>query len=94
MKEVWLIGPGNIGLHYVKVLQAMDVNLTVIGRSAKKDWPVPVYEHGLDNYILQFPDSNVEYAIVAVDEASAIHEVPEVVALCLNSPKRACPGSP
>jgi len=69
MKEVWLIGPGNIGRHYLKVLQALDVNLTVIGRSAKKDWPVPVYEHGLDNYILQVPDSNVEYAIVAVDES-------------------------
>ena len=69
MKKVWLIGPGNIGIEYVKVLQGMDVDITAIGRSPRKDWIIPVYEHGLDNYISQFPDCIADYAIVAVDES-------------------------
>ena len=69
MKKVWLIGPGNIGIEYVKVLQDMDVDITAIGRSPRKDWIIPVYEHGLDNYISQFPDCIADYAIVAVDES-------------------------
>ena len=67
-KSVWLVGPGNIGIEYVKVLQSLDVDITAIGRSQKKDWPIPVYDQGLDNYIKSVPNDIPEYAIVAVDE--------------------------
>lgn len=70
MKNIWLIGPGNIGLDYVKVLQSiLDVSdsLTVIGRSPKPNFPVPVYSKGLKSYINKSPNIP-EHAIVAVNE--------------------------
>ena len=69
MKNIWLIGPGNIGLDYVKVLQSMSIDhiLTVIGRSNKPDFPIPVYSKGLKSYIDKNPNIP-EYAIVAVNE--------------------------
>ena len=68
-KSVWLVGPGSIGLEYVKVLQSLDVDVTAIGRSPKEDWPIPVYDKGLDAYIDSVESHIPEYAIVAVDES-------------------------
>ena len=73
IKKIWLIGPGNIGFDYLKVLQSLHqynlpVDITVIGRSPKPDWPVEVYEHGLDSYIESTNDIP-DYAIIATDES-------------------------
>ena len=68
-KKILLIGPGNIGLDYVKVLQDLQTDITVIGRSAKPNWPLPVYEYGIDRYIESTSTTNVNHAIVAVDES-------------------------
>ena len=67
-KNIWLIGPGDIGKDYLKVLQSFDIELSVIGRSAKPNWPIPVYEHGIDEFI---KSNNIipEYAIIATDES-------------------------
>ena len=43
-ESIWLIGPGNIGKDYVKVLKEFDLDITVIGRSKKEDFPLPVYD--------------------------------------------------
>ena len=68
-KSVWLIGPGNIGRDYVKVLKEFDLDITVIGRSKKDDFPLPVYEKGIESYF-KFKLPNVpKYAIVAVNES-------------------------
>jgi len=45
-KEVWLIGPGNIGEDYARVLLAQNIDFKAIGRSEKPDFPVPVYATG------------------------------------------------
>ena len=66
--KIWLIGPGEIGKDYLKVLQTHDIKLSVIGRSKKPEWPVPVYEHGLDHYIKSH-NYIPKYAIIATDES-------------------------
>ena len=68
-KNVWLVGPGNIGLDYVKVLQNQPVNFKVIGRSPRLDWPVEVFSEGLTKFIDLNSQQIAEYAIVAVDES-------------------------
>lgn len=68
-KTVWLIGPGNIGLDYAKVLRDQNVDFKVIGRSPRPNWPVKVYEHGLTMYIKENNKQIPQYAIVAVDES-------------------------
>lgn len=67
--SIWLIGPGNIGRDYIKVLKKFDLDITVIGRSKKNDFPLPVYEKGIESYF-KFKLPNVpKYAIVAVNES-------------------------
>ena len=68
-KDIWLIGPGNIGLDYAKVLIAQGVDFKVIGRSPAKDWPVPVFSGGVESFV-ELNSANMPYgAIVAVDES-------------------------
>ena len=68
-KTVWLIGPGNIGLDYAKVIRDQNIDFKVIGRSPRPNWPVKVYEHGLTKYIKENSNQIPQYAIVAVDES-------------------------
>jgi len=71
MKNVWLIGAGGMAQDYIKVLDALDVDLRVIGRgeeSAKKCQEMmscSVTVGGLDNFLATNP-SKAYYAIVAV----------------------------
>jgi len=68
-ESVWLIGPGNIGKDYVKVLKEFDLDITVIGRSKKDDFPLPVYDEGVESYLkFRLPDIP-KYSIVAVNES-------------------------
>lgn len=71
-KDVWIIGPGNMGLEYYKVLSKMNVKISVIGRSEKKDWPTEVYSKGLNSFIKDTP-STPDYAIVCVNERNLYH---------------------
>lgn len=65
--KLLLVGPGNIGLDYVKVLQALNVNFEVVGRSPKDDWIVSVYEYGIEKYLKESTEK-IDYAIVATNE--------------------------
>ena len=67
MNKLLLIGPGNIGLDYVKVLQSIDIQFEVIGRSPKNDWIVPVYEHGIKKYLENLTE-DIDFAIVSTNE--------------------------
>ena len=67
--SIWLIGPGNIGRDYIKVLNEFDLDITVIGRSKKDNFPLPVYDKGIESYCkFRLPDIP-KYAIVAVNES-------------------------
>ena len=67
--HIWLIGPGNIGRDYVKVLKEFNLDITVIGRSKKDDFPLPVYDKGIESYLkFRLPDIP-KYSIVAVNES-------------------------
>jgi predicted dehydrogenase len=68
-EKIWLVGPGNIGLDYVKVLNHFGLNYDVIGRSPKPKFPAKVYPHGIEEYIEINSDNIAKYAIVAVDES-------------------------
>jgi len=73
-REAWIIGPGSMGREYHKILSNFDVDLKVIGRSEKDDWPIKVYSGGLDSFIKQercAPD----YAIVCVNEHNLCQNV-------------------
>ena len=71
MKKVWLIGAGLMAQDYIKVLNALDSNVTVIGRSeksaaeCKEKMEVDVLTGGLENFLETNPKI-VDYAIVAV----------------------------
>ncbi len=71
MKSVWLIGAGLMAQDYIKVLNDLDVNLTVIGRSedsaklCEEKTSQKVISGGLDKFLLKNP-ALVEYAIVSV----------------------------
>ena len=68
--HIWLIGPGNIGRDYVKVLKEFNLDITVIGRSKKEDFPLPVYDKGLESFLSSKSQGNIaKYAIVAVNES-------------------------
>ena len=68
-ESIWLIGPGNIGRDYVKVLEEFDLDVTVIGRSKKDNFPLPVYDKGVESYLkFRLPDIP-KYSIVAVNES-------------------------
>jgi predicted dehydrogenase len=68
--HIWLIGPGNIGRDYVKVLKEFDLDITVIGRSKKDDFPLFVYDRGLESFLsLKDRGDVAKYAIVAVNES-------------------------
>ena len=67
--SIWLIGPGNIGRDYIKVLKEFDLDITVIGRSKKEDFPLTVYDKGIESY-LKFRLPNIpKHSIVAVNES-------------------------
>ena len=68
--SIWLIGPGNIGRDYVKVLNNFNLNITVIGRSEKNNFPLPVYGGGVESYLKSTINNDIpKYAIVAVNES-------------------------
>lgn len=67
--NLWLIGPGYMGLEYYRVLSGFGIKPTIIGRSAKPSWPCEVYEHGLQNFIQQDKLQVPKYAIVCVNES-------------------------
>jgi len=71
--KLLLIGPGNIGLDYVKVLQSLSVDFDVVGRSSKNDWIVPVYDGGVEKYLKE-STKKIDYAIVATNE-NQLYEV-------------------
>jgi len=77
--ELWLIGPGNIGYDYAKVLISQKINFKVIGRSHKADWIAPVYEFGLTNFIKENKNNVPKYAIVAVDESQLFSITEELI---------------
>ncbi len=72
MDNIWLIGAGNIGIEYAKVLKALNKEFITIGRghakaiSFKEATGNEVIEGGLDNY-LQTNPKVADYAIVAVN---------------------------
>ena len=78
-KEVWLIGPGNIGKDYAKVLISQNIDFKTIGRSHKPDFPVPVYAGGLTKFIEDRGQSVPNYAIVAVDESQLFNITMELI---------------
>jgi predicted dehydrogenase len=71
MKNIWLIGAGGMAQDYIKVLNDLDVNLTVVGRgeeSAKlceEKTFQKVIIGGLDTFLLEKPIL-AEYAVVSV----------------------------
>jgi predicted dehydrogenase len=75
--SIWLIGPGNIGKDYVKVLKQFNLDVTVIGRSEKKSFPLNVFGGGLESYINKSSDIP-KYAIVAVNE-SELYSVTKIL---------------
>lgn len=78
-KSVWLIGPGNIGLDYAKVLLDQNVDLKVIGRSSRSGWLVPVYPHGISKFINENQNNKPDYAIIAVDESQLYDVAVEII---------------
>lgn len=72
MKDIWLIGAGNIGIEYAKVLAALNKEFITIGRGHEKAQAFreatgkDVVEGGLESYLQSKPEV-VEYAIVAVN---------------------------
>lgn len=70
-KEIWLIGSGGMAVDYVKVLQALDLNFSIIGRgsqSAKacqEATGCEVIVGGLADYLAKRPELP-SHAIVAV----------------------------
>ena len=71
--KVLLIGPGNIGYDYIKVLKSFDVDIDVVGRSSKSSKEFSrktqwfVHSGGIDSYINK-NSKPPKYAIVAVNE--------------------------
>jgi len=71
MNKVWLIGAGGMAQDYIKVLESIDIDFTVIGRSeesAKKcneATGCSVAVGGLENFLLSHPNI-CTHAIVAV----------------------------
>lgn len=71
MKKIWLIGAGPMAQDYIKVLEELDTEYTVIGRgegsaaACRKLSSKEVVTGGLENYLTSSP-ALVEYAIVAV----------------------------
>ena len=71
--KVLLIGPGNIGYDYVKVLKSFDIDVGVVGRSEKSSKKfsertnLRVHSGGVDSYINK-NSKPPKYAIVAVNE--------------------------
>ncbi len=71
-KKIWLIGTGNMGLEYLKVLALFGVELTVIGRgeinaqNIRNTFDVEVISGGLESYLNTKP-SLPDKVIVAVN---------------------------
>tara|TARA_A100001515_G_scaffold81178_2_gene64367 strand:- start:24691 stop:25626 length:936 start_codon:yes stop_codon:yes gene_type:complete len=78
-KKVWLVGPGNIGLDYYKVLHHLGVDYNVVGRSAKPSFPTKVYPHGLTKFVESNATNVADYAIVAVDESQLYSVTDELI---------------
>ena len=72
MDNIWLIGAGNIGIEYAKVLKALNKEFITIGRGHVKAMSFTeatgnvVIEGGLDGFLLTNPKV-ADYAIVAVN---------------------------
>ena len=70
--KVLLVGPGNIGYDYVKVLKSFYVDIDIVGRSRESSIKfsektnLPVYGAGIDSYLGK--NEPPKYAIVAVNE--------------------------
>ncbi|OZB49339.1 MAG: myo-inositol 2-dehydrogenase [Polynucleobacter sp. 39-45-136] len=84
MKNVWLIGSGNMAQEYIKVLKALNVNFTVIGRggdSAKKCEEASgckVIVGGLTNFLAENP-APCTHAIISVGVESLTHATCELI---------------
>ena len=71
--KVLLIGPGNIGLDYIKILKTLNVDIDVVGRSKKSSREFStkarwfVHSGGIESYINK-NNKPPKYAIVAVNE--------------------------
>lgn len=73
MKNILLVGSGYMAQEYAKVLIALDIPFTVVGRGEKKceefrqKYPtVNIYSGGINNYINTNRDSHYSEAIIAV----------------------------
>ena len=71
--KVLLVGPGNIGLDYIKILKTFDIDIDVVGRSKKSSDSFShkarwfVHSGGVKSYISK-NNKPPKYAIVAVNE--------------------------
>ena len=92
MNKLLLIGPGNIGLDYVKVLQSIDIQFEVIGRSPKNDWIVPVYEHGIKKYLENLTE-DIDFAIVSTNENQLCEVTLELISYGVKNILIEKPGS-
>lgn len=82
MSKIWIIGTGPMAQDYIKVLEGLNIEYTVIGRgessasACRKLSSKEVVTGGLDNYLTSNP-AVAEYAIVAVP-------VEELEACCIS----------
>ncbi|WP_044896038.1 Gfo/Idh/MocA family protein [Bacillus alveayuensis] len=85
-ENILLVGTGNMACEYAKVLQSMNLNFTMVGRSKQRaeivssQLKIPVYSGGIKNYLELLPNRH-RYAIVAVN----IEELATVTELLLDS---------
>lgn len=70
-KKVWLVGTGNIGIEYAKVLKNLGCDLSAIGRGKEKSEEfekktgIPAITGGLSDFLLTNPNVP-DYAVVTV----------------------------
>ncbi len=72
MKNIWLIGAGPMAQEYFKVLNSLNVNVSVIGRGSnsaekfKNETNFDLFQGGVKNFLSKHP-AVVDFAIVAVN---------------------------
>jgi predicted dehydrogenase len=82
---IWIVGAGNMGAEYAKVLAAMKLPFTVIGKAPptsdvfEKNWRSPVVAGGFDSFLKTSPAAPAA-AIIAVD----VDRLYEVTKAALN----------
>lgn len=87
----WLIGAGNMATEYVKVLQALEVDFLVIGRSKKSvdtllsQFSVDAVHGGLSSYTGSFNGVLPEFAIVAASNEELTAVTLELIGLGIKN---------